>query len=50
MYLRLWNILVDTMSRKVNMDPDMKPDPEKEGYEFSYSCFEELPPAELFNV
>ena len=28
----------------------MKPDPEKEGYEFGYSCFEELPPAEVFNV
>ena len=28
----------------------MKPDPEKEGYEFGYSCFEELPLAEVFNV
>ena len=32
------------------MDPDVQPEPEKEGYEFSYSCFEELPPAEVFEV
>ena len=34
----------------MRLDPDMKPVPEKEGYEFGYSCFEELPPAEVFNV
>ena len=28
----------------------MKPDPEKEGYEFGYFCFKELPPAEVFKV
>ena len=44
------NTLADTLSRIVRVDPDMKPDPEKEGYEFSYSCFEELPPAEVFDV
>ena len=45
----IWNILADTLSRIIKVDPDMKPDPEKEGYE-GYSCFEELPPAEVFNV
>ena len=28
----------------------MKPDTEKEGYEFRYSCFKELPPAEVMNI
>ena len=32
------------------MDPDVQPEPEKEGYEFSYSCFKELLPAEVFEV
>ena len=44
------NTLADTLSRIIRVDPDMKPDPEKEGYEFGYSCFKELPPAEVFNV
>ena len=46
----IWNSLADTLSRIIRVDSDMKPDPEKEGYEFGYSCFEELPPAEVFNV
>ena len=44
------NNLADTLSRIVKMDPDVQPEPEKERYEFSYSCFEELPPAEVFEV
>ena len=32
------------------MDPDVQPEPEKEGYELGYSCFEELPPAKVFEV
>ena len=32
------------------MDPDVKPECEKEGYEFGYSCFEELPPVEVFKL
>ena len=28
----------------------MKSDTKKEGYEFGYSCFEELPPAEVTNI
>ena len=44
------NTLADTLMRIVRIDPDMEPVPEKEGYEFGYSCFEELLPAEVFNV
>ena len=43
-------LLADTLSRIKRVHPDMKPDPEKEGYEFGYLCFEELPPAEVFIV
>ena len=32
------------------MDPDIQSEPEQEGYEFGYSCFEELPPVEVFAV
>ena len=32
------------------MDPDIQSEPEQEGYEFGYSCFEELPPIEVFTV
>ena len=48
--LGIQNTLADTLSRIVTVDPDMKPDHEKEGYEFGYSCFEELLPAEVFNI
>ena len=43
------NTLADTLSRIVRMDPDMRQEPEKQGYELGYSFFEELPP-EVFNV
>ena len=32
------------------MDPDMRSEPEKEGYKFGYSCFKEESPAEVFNI
>ena len=38
------NTLADTLSRIVKVDPDVQPEPKQEGYEFGYSCFEELPP------
>ena len=44
------NTLADTLSRIVRMDPDMQQEPEKQGYEFGYSCFEELALAEVSNV
>ena len=46
----IWNTLADTVCRIVRMDPDMQQKPEKQGYEFRYSCFEELPPAEVSNM
>ena len=38
------NTLADTLSRIVKVDPDIQTEPKQEGYEFGYSCFEELPP------
>ena len=46
----IWNTSADTLSYLVKIDPDMRSEPEKEGYEFGYSCFEELRPVEVFNV
>ena len=48
--LGIRNTLADTLSHLVKIDPDMRSEPEKEGYKFGYSCFEELPPAEVFNI
>ena len=44
------NTLADTLSRIVKVDPDIQSESEQEGYEFGYSCFEELPPVEVFAV
>ena len=44
------NTLADTLSRLVKVDPDIQSEPEQEGYEFGYSCFEELLPIEVFTV
>ena len=44
------NTLADTLSRIVKVDPDIHSEPEQEGYEFGYSCFEELLPTEVFTV
>ena len=37
------NVLADTMSRLVNIDPDTQQHPEGPGYEFGYKVFEEFP-------
>ena len=37
------NILVDTLSRLIDTDPDLKQQPELEGHEFGKYCFETLP-------
>ena len=42
------NTLADTLSRIVKVD--IQSEPEQEGYEFGYSCFEELLPIEVFAV
>ena len=39
------NVLADTLSRLISIDPDVKLEPELEGYEFRKYCFEELPKA-----
>ena len=44
------NILADTLSRIVKVDPDIQSEPKQEGNEVGYSCFEELPPVEVFVV
>ena len=38
------NTLADTLSRLIEMDEDIKLQPEEEGKEFGYFPFEELPP------
>ena len=44
------NTLADTLSRIIKVDPDVQSEHGKEGHNFGYSCFEELPPAEVFEV
>ena len=46
------NTLADTMSRLINMDPQIQPEPEPEpeGYEFGYYMFDPLPTLEVSNV
>ena len=40
---RIWNTLADTLSRLIEMDQNIKLQPEEEGKEFGYFPFEELP-------
>ena len=44
------NVLANTLSRLISIDPDVKLDPELEGYEFRQYCFEELPKAATYTV
>ena len=37
------NVLADTLSRLVDIDPDTQQHPERPRYEFGYAVFEELP-------
>ena len=37
------NILADTLSRLISIDPDTPTMPEEPGYEFGYAIFEEFP-------
>ena len=41
---RIRNTLADTLSRLIEMDENIKLQPEDEGKEFGYFPFEELPP------
>ena len=40
----IWNTLADTLSRLIEMDENIKLQPEEEGKEFGYFPFKELPP------
>ena len=44
------NVLADTLSRLISIDPDVKLEPELEGHEFRQYCFEELPKASSYTV
>ena len=44
------NVLADTLSRLISIDPDVKLEPEIEGHEFRQYCFEELPKASSYTV
>ena len=44
------NTLADTMSRLVNINPQIQQDSEPEGYEFGYYTFDTLPTLEVSNV
>ena len=44
------NTLADTMSRMINIDPQVQPEPEPEGYEFSYYTFDPLPTLEVHDI
>ena len=41
---RIWNTLADTLSRLIEMDENIKLQPEEEGKEFGYFPFKGLPP------
>ena len=44
------NTLADTMSRLINIDPQIQQDSEPKGYEFGYYTFDTLPAMEVSNV
>ena len=44
------NVLADTLSHLIDIDPDTQLTPEGKGYEFSYAVFEELPEINSFEI
>ena len=44
------NTLADTMSRLINIDPQIQQDSEPEGYKFGYYTFDTLPAMEVSNI
>ena len=44
------NTLADTMSRLIDIDPQVQPEPEPEGYEFKYYRFDEIPSLEVSDI
>ena len=44
------NVLADTLSRLISIDPDVKLEPELEDHDFRQYCFEELPKVSSYTV
>ena len=44
------NTLMDTMSRLIEIDPQVQQEPEPKGYEFGYYVFDNLPNIEVTNI
>ena len=44
------NVLADTLSHLIDIDPDTQLTPEGKGYEFGYAVFEELPDIHTFEI
>ena len=44
------NTLVDTMSRLIDLDPQIQTESDPEGYEFGYYTFDSLPTLEVSNI
>ena len=44
------NTLADTMSRLIEIDPPVQQEPEREGYEFGYYNFDDLPNIEVTDM
>ena len=44
------NILADTLSCLIDIDPDTQLIPEGNGYEFGYAAFEKLPEIHSFEI
>ena len=44
------NILTDTLSRLIDINEDTQLPPEKQGYEFGYAVFEDLPTIKIYKV
>ena len=44
------NTLANTMSRLINIDPQVQQESEPEGYEFGYYTFDTLPMLEISNI
>ena len=44
------NTLADTMSRLIEIDPQIQSEPEPEGYEFGYYMFDSLPALEVQDI
>ena len=44
------NVLADTLSHLIDIDPNTQLTPEGNGYEFGYAVFEELPGIHTFEI